>query len=72
MEIKRNNYWAPTPVFFRKLGDAFLAVSTSTGVPAMMMDYKWTGITIFILGVLGKFLTNFFKDIPPVKNDTSK
>ena len=61
MKEKWENYKADTPEFWRKVGDSLLAVSATSGVPAVMMDYKYTGIAIFIMGIVGKFLSNFFK-----------
>lgn len=52
-------YWSPTPTKYRKLGDALLAVSTM-GVPMILADNKWLGISFFLLGIIGKFLTNLF------------
>jgi hypothetical protein len=53
------NYYAPTPKKWRQLGDALLAVALM-GIPAELAGYKWVGLTLFALGVIGKFLTNFF------------
>jgi hypothetical protein len=67
MEILKNiakmkkNYWHPTPKKWRKLGDALLGVAL-IGIPADLAGYKWVGITMFIIGIIGKFLTNFFTD----------
>jgi hypothetical protein len=67
MEILKNiakmkkNYWHPTPKKWRKLGDALLGVAL-IGIPADLVGYKWVGITMFIIGIIGKFLTNFFTD----------
>jgi hypothetical protein len=55
------NYWKPTPKRWRKIGDALLAVSTM-GVPAVLMNHHWVGISLFIIGVIGKFLTNTFAE----------
>jgi hypothetical protein len=69
MEILKNitkmkkNYWHPTPKKWRKLGDALLGVALM-GVPADLAGYKWVGITMFIVGIVGKFLTNFFTNDP--------
>jgi hypothetical protein len=60
MKASIKHYWKPTPIFWRKIGDSLLAVSL-TGIPVILADYKWIGIALFILGVIGKFLTNFFK-----------
>lgn len=61
--MKRNlkKYYQPTPVIYRKIGDSLLAISTM-GVPAILMDYKYIGITMFLFGVIGKFLSNFFTE----------
>lgn len=67
------NYYKPTPKKWRKVGDAILAVSvavTSGGLLAFdtlsqIFTAKELKIIIgcaFALGVIGKFLTNFFKD----------
>jgi hypothetical protein len=69
MEILKNitkmkqNYWHPTPKKWRKLGDALLGVAL-IGIPADLAGYKWVGITMFIIGIVGKFLTNFFTEDP--------
>jgi hypothetical protein len=57
-----NHYWHPTPVFWRKIGDSLLAVGSLAGTIAIAEDYKWLGLVIAIAGVVGKFLTNFFKE----------
>ena len=67
------NYWAPTPKKWKKIGDALLATSTMITVGGMMQfenlkeiftleQIRWITIAPIILGVIGKFLTNFFKD----------
>ena len=69
MEILKNiakmkkNYWHPTPKKWRKFGDALLGVALM-GIPADLAGYKWVGITMFIIGIVGKFITNFFTDEP--------
>jgi hypothetical protein len=67
MEILKNiakmkkNYWHPTPKKWRKFGDALLGVALM-GIPADLAGYKWVGITMFIIGIVGKFITNFFTE----------
>ena len=67
------HYWKPTPKKWRKIGDAILAVGTfvtAGGLLAfdtMQQIYSPKELKIiigvaFALGVLGKFLTNFFKE----------
>ena len=59
--MKTANYWKPTPVFWRKVGDSLLAAGTLAGTLAIA-ENKWVGIGIFIACVIGKFITNFFKE----------
>ena len=56
----KQNYYNPTPKKWRKLGDALLAASTTITGFAIYEDAKWVAITALTLGVVGKFLTNFF------------
>lgn len=67
------NYWSPTPKKWRKIGDAILAVGTFITAGSLMAydemkdiftpkEVKIVIATAFVLGVAGKFLTNFFKD----------
>jgi hypothetical protein len=58
----KQNYWHPTPIKWRKLGDALLAVSTAITGYAMYENVKWVALTALITGVVGKFLTNFFTE----------
>lgn len=64
----RDHYYAPTPKKWRQLGDALLAVALM-GIPADLAGYKWIGITLFAIGVAGKFLTNLFKEEENVQNN---
>jgi hypothetical protein len=54
-------YWSPTPKKWRQIGDALLGISTM-GVPAVLMNHAWIGITLFMIGIIGKFLTNFYAE----------
>lgn len=56
----KEKYFAPTPAKWRKLGDALLGVSTTITGFAIMDQMKGLALTALILGVVGKFLTNFF------------
>ncbi len=62
MKLKER-YLSPTPKKMRKLGDALLAVSTTIATYAIADDWsKWAQISALMLGVVGKFLTNFFTE----------
>jgi hypothetical protein len=57
----KKNYYSPTPKKWRQLGDALLAVAL-IGIPANLSGHEWIGITLFAVGIVGKFLTNFFAE----------
>lgn len=68
-----NNYWKPTPKKWRKWGDTILAVGTFITAGSLLAydqmkeiftpkEVKIIIATAFVLGVTGKFLTNFFKE----------
>lgn len=68
-----NNYWKPTPKKWRKWGDTILAVGTFITAGSLLAydqmkeiftpkEVKIIIATAFVLGVAGKFLTNFFKE----------
>lgn len=59
--LKLKNYYKPTPKKWRKIGDALLGVSMLS-VPSELAEYSAIAISLFVLGVVGKFLTNFFSD----------
>ena len=61
MELIKN-YNKPTPRKWRKLGDALLAVSTTITTYAITEEMKVFAISALVLGVIGKFLSNFFAD----------
>jgi hypothetical protein len=71
--MKLNDYWKPTPKKWRRIGDSLLAASTVLSIGGLWQfdslgdvftnnELKFMIISSIILGVLGKFLTNFFKD----------
>lgn len=52
-------YASPTPKFWRKMGDALLAVSTMITTYAIADEWsKYASLSALILGVVGKFITN--------------
>lgn len=60
----KEKYSAPTPKKMRKLGDALLACSTIISTYEIAEGNKALAITALIVGVVGKFLTNFFSEDP--------
>ena len=55
-------YYAPTPKWARKLGDALLAASSSITMYAIAQDNDILAYVVLVTGVLGKFLTNLFSE----------
>lgn len=55
-------YYQPTPVKWRKLGDALLALSTTVSTYAIVEEYKWVALSACLIGGIGKFLTNLFSE----------
>ena len=63
-KIKFNwkSYFKPTPKLIRKAGDSLLLVSTFISSYGIIEGHTELAITALIIGVIGKFLSNFFKD----------
>jgi len=68
-----SSYWAPTPKKWRKFGDSLLAVASVLAVGGLWQfdnlkdifspfEIKAMIVSSIILGVCGKFITNFFKE----------
>lgn len=66
-------YWKPTPKKWRKIGDGFLAAASILSIGGLWQfdnlkevftptEIKTLIVSSIVLGVLGKFLTNFFKE----------
>ncbi len=67
------NYWKPTPKKWRKVGDSLLAVASVMAIGGLWQfdnlkdiftptELKSIIIASISFGVVGKFLTNFFKE----------
>lgn len=54
------DYQKPTPKKLRRLGDSLLAASTFITTYSFMENYNKIAIASLVIGVIGKFLTNFF------------
>jgi hypothetical protein len=55
-----NRYYRPTPVKWRKIGDALLAASATIATFAIAEEVEWLAYVALFTGVVGKFLTNLF------------
>lgn len=56
------NYWKPTPNKWRKIGDALLAIAVFAAPYEIVTNNKSMAILFLVIGIAGKFLTNFFKE----------
>ncbi len=56
------NYYAPTPKKWRKAGDALLAVALYAQTQQAFTGYSNITEIITVIGLVGKFLTNFFAE----------
>ena len=55
-------YYKPTPKHLRKLGDSLLAVSTFVTASAIAGQQPIIAYIALGIGVIGKFLTNFYSE----------
>jgi hypothetical protein len=62
MKATIKGYYKPTPVKMRKLGDALLAVAIAAETTQAIKGHSILMTVIALLGLAGKFLTNFFSD----------
>lgn len=67
--MKIKNYFKPTPKRLRVLGDTLLGISTFITGLSISENIKWLAYGSLIIGVCGKFLTNFFTDIEADNNN---
>jgi hypothetical protein len=56
------HYFAPTPKRIRILGDSLAAAGTLGASIAVLNGHPIAGTIIMVVAVLGKFISNFFKD----------
>lgn len=64
-EKLKENYYAPTPKKWRKIGDSLLGISAMlmTFLPyAQAEELRMVIITAAVAGIAGKVLTNFFTE----------
>lgn len=62
VQVTMSGYFKPTPKLYRKLGDALLSVSSMITGLAIYEEMKWVAITSLAIGVIGKFMSNFFSE----------
>ncbi len=57
----KKNYEGMTPVKWRKIGDGLLTASATLTAYAVTEDMKMLALIALGCGVIGKFVTDFFK-----------
>jgi len=62
MKFSQRSYGKPTPKNLRRLGDALLGVSATITAAAITGGNDLLAYISLGIGVIGKFLTNFFED----------
>ncbi len=62
MKFSQRSYMKPTPRNLRKFGDGLLAISTSITSASIASGNDIVAYVSLGIGVLGKFLTNFFSE----------
>lgn len=56
------HYFSPTPKRLRVLGDSLAAAGTFGATIVVLNGHPVAGTVIMIVGVVGKFISNFFTD----------
>ena len=56
------HYFAPTPKRLRVLGDSLAAAGTFGAAIVVLNGHPVAGTIIMVVGVVGKFISNFFTD----------
>lgn len=57
-----SSYFSPTPKRIRVIGDSMVAAATTGASLAVLNGYSVAGTIILVVGVAGKFISNFFTD----------
>lgn len=64
MQFGWKHYFAPTPKRLRVFGDSLAAAGTFGATIVVLNGHPVAGTVIMIVGVVGKFISNFFTDEP--------
>ena len=62
-KLKKSYFETGTSKLWWKIGDSLLAVSTFITGYGILEEMKWLAMAALVVGVIGKFLTNMFKDV---------
>ena len=61
-QFSPKHYFKPTPRIWRQIGDGLLAVSSFIIGFSLYNEFIWLAWVALGVGVIGKFLTNMFKE----------
>ncbi len=67
--MKLGRRYHNTPVKMQKLGDSLIGVSSTIAGYALVDEIKWLGLTALAIGVVGKFLLDYFEETPSNDED---
>lgn len=62
MKFGWSHYFAPTPKRLRVLGDSLAAAGTFGATIVILNGHPIAGTIIMVIGVIGKFISNFFTE----------
>jgi hypothetical protein len=62
MKFGFKNYFEPTPKRLRVFGDSLAAAGTFGATIVVLNGHPVAGTVIMIIGVIGKFISNFFTE----------
>lgn len=62
MKLSFKSYFEPTPKLVRKIADSLLAGATLASTFTFIMDYQKVAISIMVVSVVAKILSNFLSD----------
>jgi hypothetical protein len=68
MKIGLKHYFAPTPKRLRVLGDSMAAAGTFGASIVVLNGHPVAGTIIMVVGVVGKFISNFFTEDTDANN----
>ena len=62
MNFGWKHYFSPTPKRLRVLGDSLAGAGTFGATIVILNGHPIAGTVIMVVGVVGKFISNFFTD----------
>ena len=65
------HYFAPTPKRLRVLGDSMAAAGTFGATIVVLNGHPVAGTIIMVVGVVGKFISNFFTEDTDANNEAN-